>query len=47
MDVASGGIDEEEDLSRRLEGHLAEGDVPVIGHRTGRRELVAGKGVEG
>lgn len=32
MDVASGGIDEEEDLAGGLKRHLAEGDVPVVRH---------------
>ena len=47
MDVASGGIDQEEDLAGGLERHLAQGYVPVIRHRSGRCELVAREGVEG
>lgn len=47
MNVASGGTDEEEDLTGGLQGHLADGHVPVIGYGTGGRELVAREGVEG
>ena len=46
MDVASGGIDQEEDLVGGLERHLAQGYVPVVGHRSGRCELVAREGIE-
>lgn len=35
MDVASAGIEEEEDLSWGLEGHLARGDVLVVGDGAG------------
>ena len=47
MDVASGGIDQEEDLAWGLERHLAEGYVPVVRHGSGRGELVAREGVVG
>lgn len=47
MDVASGRTDKEENLAGGLEGHLAEGYVPVVGHRSRRRELVARERVEG
>ena len=46
MDVAGGRVDEEEEEARRLEGHLTEGDVPVVGDEAGRRGLRAGEGVE-
>lgn len=46
MDIASGRTDQEEDLAGGLEGYLADGHVPVVGHRTGRKKLVAGKGIE-
>ena len=36
MDVASGGINDEEDLAGGLEGYLAEGYVPMIGNGAGR-----------
>lgn len=36
MDVAGGGIDEEEDLAGGLERHLAQGYVPVVGDGSGR-----------
>lgn len=47
MDIASGGTDQEENLPWGLEGHFVNGHVPVVGHGAGRRELVAGEGVEG
>lgn len=47
MDEASGGVDQEEDVPGGFEGHLTHGRVPVVGHRAGRRELVAREGVEG
>lgn len=47
MDVASGGTEKEEDLPGGLEGHLTDGHVPVVGHRTGRRALIAWEGIEG
>ena len=47
MDEASDRADQEEDLPWGLEGHFANGCVPVVGHGAGRRELVAGEGVEG
>ena len=30
-----------------LEGHLSDGRVPVVGHGSGRREVVAREGAEG
>lgn len=47
MDVASGRVDEEEDLAGGLEGDFADRHVPVVGHEAGWGELVAREGVKG
>ena len=47
MDVASGRVEDEEDIPRWVQGDVTDRDVPMVGHITRRCERTAREGVEG
>ena len=46
MDVASGGIEDEEDVPRWIQGDVTDRDVPMVGHVTRRCKWTARESVE-